>query len=185
MPSQEILDIVDEKDEIVGQATREDTHVKGLAHREIHVWFYTPNKEIIFQHRAKDKDTHPDLLDATVAGHVESGDTYEATAEREVLEETGLNIKESDLIPIKKLDAILTPDKATGLLNNAFKMQYAYFYDREISDLKIEEGKSQGFKAVPIEKLFNLQSPEKERFVPSLLTERRQEIFREIQKLAG
>lgn len=59
---------------------RENIHNQGLLHREIHVWFYTPKGEIIFQHRAKDKDTYPDLLDATVGGHVEINSDYENTA---------------------------------------------------------------------------------------------------------
>ena len=66
------LNIVDENDQIIGEDTRENIHRKGLLHREIHVWFYTPKSEIVFQHRAKNKDTFPDLLDATVGGHVEN-----------------------------------------------------------------------------------------------------------------
>ena len=71
------LNIVNEEGEIVGVETREDIHNQGLLHRECHVWFYTPAGEIIFQHRAKDKDTYPDLLDATVGGHVEIGSDYD------------------------------------------------------------------------------------------------------------
>ena len=60
-------------------------HKKGLLHPEIHVWFYTPDKEIIFQHRAKNKDTYPDLLDATVGGHVDIGEYVDKAALRETL----------------------------------------------------------------------------------------------------
>lgn len=81
-----ILDIVDENDQIIGQATRDKIHRQGLLHREIHVYFITPQQEIIFQHRAKDKETFPDLLDATVGGHVEIGDSYELTAIKETEE---------------------------------------------------------------------------------------------------
>ena len=72
----EYLNIVDDNDNIIGQKTREEIHQQGLLHQEIHVYFITPNKEIIFQHRAEDKDTYPDLLSATVGGHVDIGDTY-------------------------------------------------------------------------------------------------------------
>lgn len=92
----EYLNIVNENDEIIGQETRENIHKQGLLHHEVHVHFITPNKEIIFQHRAKDKDFYPDLLDATVGGHVEIGDTYEKTAIKETREETGLIINEED-----------------------------------------------------------------------------------------
>jgi 16S rRNA (adenine1518-N6/adenine1519-N6)-dimethyltransferase len=64
--SAQILNVVDESGKILGEETRENIHRQGLLHKEIHVWLFTPNKEIVFQHRGKDKDTFPDLLDATV-----------------------------------------------------------------------------------------------------------------------
>ncbi len=183
MADSRILNTVNENDEIVGEATREEIHMQGLPHRETHVWFYTPQGEIIFQHRAKDKDTYPDLLDATVGGHVEIGDSYEKTAVKEAEEETGVVITEADLIPIKKLQAIPHHDPVTNTINNAFKMEFAYLYNGKVSDLRIEEGKIIGFEAFPIQKLFNLQSPEKERFIPSITLEPLQEVFKEIEKL--
>ena len=85
------LNIIDENGNITGEETRENIHKQGLLHREIHVWFYTPKGEILFQHRAKDKDTYPDLLDATVGGHVEIGADYESAALQELEEETGIS----------------------------------------------------------------------------------------------
>lgn len=85
----EMLEVVDENDNVIGFETRAKIHREGLLHREIHVWFLTPEGEIVFQHRAKDKDTYPDKLDATVGGHVESNMSYEDTAIKECKEETG------------------------------------------------------------------------------------------------
>lgn len=183
MPDSRVLNIVNENDEIIGTATREEIHTKGLAHRETHVWFYTPNGEIIFQHRAKDKDTYPDLLDATVGGHVEIGDSYEKTAVKETGEETGVIITDADLIPIKKLSAVARKDPATNAINNAFKMEFAYLYKGKVSDLRMEEGKIIGFEAVSIQKLFDLKSPEKERFIPSITLPPLQGVFRDIKEL--
>lgn len=66
--NKQMLEIIDENDNVIGLETREKIHKEGLLHREIHVWFFTPRGEIIFQHRVKDKDIYPDLLDATVGG---------------------------------------------------------------------------------------------------------------------
>lgn len=115
----ELLNIVDEEDKVIGQAPREEIHKNGLLHREIHVYFITPNQELIFQHRAKDKETFPDLLDATVGGHVEIGHSYEETAIKEAEEETGVKINLSDLIPINKIRKSGV-DKITGKINNVF-----------------------------------------------------------------
>src|SRR3989344_8976137 len=137
MADSDILNIVNENDEIVGVAAREEIHKSGLPHREVHVWFYTPNGEVIFQHRAKDKDTFPDLLDATVGGHVEIGDSYEQAAVKETKEETGIEIKVSDLILINKIKKY-SEDKSADKINNVFNSRYAYIYRGDVKDLKIE-----------------------------------------------
>lgn len=101
--NEEKLEVINENDEVIGLESRKVIHQKGLLHREIHILFMTPNREIIFQHRAKDKDTYPDKLDATVGGHVEPGISYEDTAIKECKEETGVDINPSKLKLIKKI----------------------------------------------------------------------------------
>jgi isopentenyl-diphosphate delta-isomerase len=161
------INVVDDNGKIIGEETREVIHRDGLLHREIHVWFYTPNKEIIFQHRAKDKDTYPDKLDATVGGHVEIGDDYIEAAVREVEEETGIRVENTDL----KLGLIVKRksfDKDTGRINNAIKAEFSYCYNGLVSSLKVEEGKAIGFELWSSDKFFNLSSEEREKFIPSV-----------------
>ncbi|MDD3711579.1 MAG: NUDIX domain-containing protein [Patescibacteria group bacterium] len=165
----EYLNIVDENDEVIGQETRENIHKQGLLHREVHVHFVTPNKEIILQHRAKDKDFCPDLLSATVGGHVEIGDTYEKTAIKETREETGLIINEEDLIFLNKSRRGLFFDEKTNTTNNVFGTSYLYRYLGDLSDLKVEEGKAIGFELWSFDKLKKLSEPEKEKFIPYVL----------------
>ncbi|MDD4900745.1 MAG: NUDIX domain-containing protein [Patescibacteria group bacterium] len=163
-----VLNIVNENDEIIGQETREKIHKSGLLHREIHIYFITPNKEIIFQHRAKDKDTFPNLLDATVGGHVEIGDSYEQTAIKETEEETGIKIKANDLIFISKVK-IYSEDKMSKTINNVFRFQYAYVYRGNVQDLKIEPEEISGFEVWPLDKLARLTDDEKKKFIPRVL----------------
>ena len=163
-----ILNIVDVNDEIIGEKTREEIHKHGLLHREVHVYFVTPNHEVILQHRAKNKDTYPDLLDATVGGHVEIGDSYEETAIKETLEETGTKIKASDLIFIDKIKKH-SEDDVTKTINNSFRATYLYIYSGDIKDLKIEAGKSQGFEIWSLEKLANLNGDDKAKFISYIL----------------
>jgi len=165
---QEILDIVNESDEIIGQESGENIHKNGLLHREVHVFFITPDKKVIFQHRAKDKKTFPDLLDATVGGHVEIGDSYEETAIKETEEETGIKLKANDLIPINKI-LKYSKDEATGRINNVFNSRYVYIYKGDIKDLRVEAGEALGFETWPLEKLAKLSGQEKSRFIPYVL----------------
>lgn len=176
------LNIIDEQGDIIGEDTRENIHKKGLLHREIHVWFYTSKGEIIFQHRAKDKDTYPDLLDATVGGHVEMGDDYEITALKETEEETGIRANEEDIIFIQNMRN-RSFDNTTGKINNVIRVIYVYRYNGKIKDLKVERGKAIKFKAWPFDKIFNLSEGDKKRFIPFLLEPEMISIFKKIEKL--
>lgn len=164
----EFLNIVSEDDEIIAPENRKKIHEDGLLHQEVHVYFVTPKKEIIFQHRAKDKDTFPDLLDATVGGHVEINQSYEETAIKESEEETGVRIDKKDLIFINKFKKY-SKDDITGKINYAFQSEYLYIYRGDPKDLKIEEGKAIGFEVRPIDKLLNLDEEDKNKFIPYIL----------------
>jgi isopentenyldiphosphate isomerase len=181
---EEQLEIVNENDEVIGLESRKTIHQKGLLHREIHIWFMTPAREILFQHRAKDKDTYPDKLDATVGGHVEPGMSYEATALKEGEEETGIKLDLSKLKLVKKMRKE-SFDEATGLTNNTIRSQYVYLFDGSIDDLQVEDGKAIGFEAWKIDSLPTLSNEDKSRFIPMILSKEFLDLFDEGQKLLG
>jgi 8-oxo-dGTP pyrophosphatase MutT (NUDIX family) len=178
----ELLNVVNDNDEIVGVEDRRKIHKDGLLHREVNVWFYTPEHELVFQHRAKDKDTFPDLLDATVGGHVDMGDSYPTAATREAEEETGLKIRVEDLMPLEKLK-LKTFDSATGNTNYAFRTRYAYLFKDDLADLRIEKGKAVGFETYPIDLILSADEEFKKRFVPSVFDPQVLESFRRISTL--
>ncbi|MBU4347907.1 NUDIX domain-containing protein [Patescibacteria group bacterium] len=176
------LNIIDEKENIIGEDTRENIHSQGLLHREVWVWFYNSKGEIIFQYRGKNKDTFANLLDATVNGHVELGESYEDAVIRETKEETDISIS---------LDSIKSTEKIRGEFydpiinktNNIIRAVYIYKYDGEIKDLKVEVGEGLGFEIYPIEKIFNISDEQKKKFVPQIFDEKSLEVFREIKEL--
>jgi isopentenyldiphosphate isomerase len=172
----EMLEVVDENDNVIGLETRTKVHEQGILHREIHIFFITPNGEIIFQHRAKDKDTYPDKLDATVGGHVEPNMSYEETAVKECKEETGIDIDPSKLFFLTKMRK-KTFDKLTGKTNNTIRSQYAYFYEGALSDLQVEEGKAEGFEAWKIDDLYSLSENDKVKFIDLLLKDDMMELY--------
>ena len=178
----QLLNIVDENDEIIGVETREAIHAQGLRHRETHVFFVTPQRELIFQHRAPNKDTYPDLLDATVGGHVEIGDSYLETAIKETREETGVMLEASDLILINKIFK-RGEDKLTGKINNVVNTRYAYIFRGQASDLKIEACKAVGFEVWPLCKLISLSESEANLFIPYILELARGELREFVNQL--
>ncbi len=86
----EIFDVVNEADEVIGQASRHDVHRKGLRHRAVHVFVCNEQGELFLQRRSRWKDVHPLRWDSSAAGHVDAGQDYDPTAERELLEELGI-----------------------------------------------------------------------------------------------
>lgn len=94
----ELIDIIDQNENILHQASKEEAHKMGWAHWSVHLWIVNKNKEILIQKRSKTKDTYPNLWDVSVAGHVNSGENFKTAALRECKEEIGLKLKASDLL---------------------------------------------------------------------------------------
>lgn len=86
----EIFDVVDERDQVVGAQSRESVHVNNLRHRAVHMVVFNALGELFLQKRSIWKDKNPGLWDSSAAGHVDSGETYEIAAQREIGEELGI-----------------------------------------------------------------------------------------------
>lgn len=87
----EVFDVVNEKDEVVGEATRGQVHSDpSLIHRVVHVWILNDKDEILLQQRSMKKDKAPGMWDISCGGHIRKGNDPEATAETELEEELGV-----------------------------------------------------------------------------------------------
>jgi isopentenyldiphosphate isomerase len=94
----EFVDVLNEFGTPTGEVKlKSEVHAKGLFHPTIHVWFYTLKGDLLFQKRAFSKNTFPGLWDVSVAGHISAGEKIIDSAIREVKEEIGLTVSESDL----------------------------------------------------------------------------------------
>jgi len=109
---EEIFDIVNERDEVVGQNTRREVHARGLWHRAVHVLVFNARGEVFLQKRSMKKDIAAGKWDSSSSGHLDSGEDYDACAVREVREEIGLDLKSgargtrpSELEKLFKVDA--------------------------------------------------------------------------------
>lgn len=164
------LSVVDNEDFIIGRQLRSIVHAQGLRHREVHVWFVTKKGELIFQRRGKTKDTFPNMLGATVGGHVEEGQDYMSAALAEVLEETGLKVIRQMLMPLAKVD-ITQVDAAKGATNKVFRMVYLFKFLGDLADLTIEEGDGGGFVLVPFADVILRRGERIAEMTPGLLSE--------------
>jgi 16S rRNA (adenine1518-N6/adenine1519-N6)-dimethyltransferase len=87
----ELFDVVDEQDRPVAVAPRGRVHAEKLRHRAIHIFVFNRRGELFLQRRSRWKDAHPRRWDSSAAGHVNAGQDYRETAERELVEELGVS----------------------------------------------------------------------------------------------
>lgn len=87
----EIFDVVNERDEVIGQAPRQEVHARGLWHRAVHVLVFNARGEVFLQKRSQLKDTAKGKWDSSSSGHVDAGEDYDTCAVRELREEIGLH----------------------------------------------------------------------------------------------
>lgn len=96
----EILEVVDADDRVVGTATRAEIHRLGLLHRAVHIFIFNKSGDIYVQRRSALKDRHPSKLDSSAAGHVDPGESYEQTAVRELEEELGIRADVTEILRV-------------------------------------------------------------------------------------
>jgi isopentenyldiphosphate isomerase len=85
-----IVDIVNEKDEVIGQAMKSEKAEKGFISRVAAVILADSRGKIILAKRSEKKKYSPGLWDLAAVGSVMAGETYEASARRELKEELGI-----------------------------------------------------------------------------------------------
>ena len=88
--SEEIFDVVNERDEVIDRKPRSEVHRLGLKHRAVHVLVFNGRGEAFLQQRSMQKDRQPGVWDSSCSGHLDAGEDYDACALRELWEEIGL-----------------------------------------------------------------------------------------------
>ena len=90
--SDEIFDVVNERDEVIGRKPRREVHRDGDKHRAVHVLIFNKQGKVFLQKRSMSKDTYPGAWDSSSSGHLDCGEDYDACAIRELREEIGLRV---------------------------------------------------------------------------------------------
>lgn len=107
--NQEIFEVVNDRDEVIGLAPRNEVHKLGMKHRATHVLIFNARGQVFLQKRSATKDCHPGVWDSSASGHLNPGETYDACAVREVEEELGVRLPATPQ-PLFKINACM----ATG-----------------------------------------------------------------------
>ena len=98
----ELFDIVDDKDNVTGQAMRSHVHASGWQHRGVHLLLFDREGRLLIQKRSADRKQYASLWDCSVSEHVKSGESYLEAAGRGLREEMGVDgIALSPLVKFK------------------------------------------------------------------------------------
>ena len=119
----EFFYVVDEDDNVIGKASREDCHSnRKLIHRSVYVFVLNNKGEIFIQKRSMKKDLYPGFYTASATGHVDYGENYDEAAERELREELGIEA------PLRRLGRV----KSFSETEREISMIYVCRYDGPI-----------------------------------------------------
>jgi isopentenyl-diphosphate Delta-isomerase len=103
---EDIFDIVDEHDQVIGNGRRSIIHAQKLRHRAIHILLRNACGEVFLQKRSPLKDKNPNRWDTSCSGHVDSGEDYDTAAVRELYEELGVRMDLASLQKMQKFEAV-------------------------------------------------------------------------------
>ena len=136
--SKEYFDILDENGNKTGKIKlRSEVHRDGDWHRAVHIWILNRKGEILLQRRCPTKDSNPNMLDVSCAGHLSAGDESLTAAIRELKEELALDVNAEELEFIKTIKS--SAKYTETFINNEFQDMYILRSDKDINDMKYQE----------------------------------------------
>lgn len=167
---EEMFDILDKNGNVTGEtAPRSYVHSHGLYHRTVHIWIIREGK-LLLQRRSHNKDSFPDRLDISSAGHIDAGEEPLAGAVRELYEELGIRADSSELVLAGRMNRHYVKH-FRGEIFDDNELAYVYIYsgDADISRIKVQESEISGVGLYPYEECLRLAADDDEPlYVPEL-----------------
>lgn len=144
--AEEMVQIVDDRDQVIDIVPRSVMRAKKLCHRVVRVFLFNSKGEIFIHQRTREKDIYPGYFDTSIAGTVTTK-TYAEEAARELQEEVG--IKKVLIQPLFKFKSTAT---------QSFCMVYKCVYDGK---LKLQEEEISWGRFMPLNQVKELIKKEK------------------------
>ena len=148
----EIIGIYDENDNYVGKDTRKNMRKNNLIHRCTDIVVLNPKGEIFVQTRSLTKEYCPGYLEGVIGGVVGDGEDVNLSAQREVGEEIGIDVKN-------------VKDKLSFKLKHFFQedicrvWRYCFLIqltDDEIKSIEFKDKEITSVEWIPKDKLFKM-----------------------------
>lgn len=148
---EEILDLVSPDDIVIGQMERSMIYQKKLSNfRVVNAFVFNSQGQMWIPRRTAQKKLFPLCLDASMGGHVTSGETYQQAFERELLEELGFDARE---VPYSVVGRLIPSHDGTSAFMIVYKVladqvpcynikdfcEYMWIYPKDLID-KLNNG---------------------------------------------
>lgn len=154
----EYFDIYDENQQPIGVKERAAVHRDGDWHKVFHCWVIYRGDDgvgyIVMQKRGPDKDTFPNLLDISAAGHYQAGEDIRDGI-REVQEELGIQVDFDDLVPLGQHKGVAYYE---NLIDRQFCDVFLLVHKQDIRDYQYQKEEISGLVVFSIQdglKLFD------------------------------
>lgn len=89
-PGEELVDVVDEENRVIGIVTRREMRARNLLHRCTYVFVLDPDGRVYVHRRTETKDVYPGYFDVCAGGVNAAGEDYDGCARRELGEELAI-----------------------------------------------------------------------------------------------
>ena len=87
---EEMLDVVDENDKVVAVKSKSEVMRRALLHRGVVVFVFDSKNRIFVHKRTASRKIYPGMWHLAVGGSVQSGESFDEAAKREITEEIGV-----------------------------------------------------------------------------------------------
>lgn len=153
---EDILILVDEKDNFQGYMGKEEAHVKGVKHRAFSIFVFNNKKELLLQQRALHKYHTPGLWANTCCSHPRYGETTDSAVHRRLPEEMGFDC---ELIHVYEMSYDVKFDN--GIIENEYDHVYVGRYEK---DPEVNPEEVQDFRWISLPDLMMEMEDEPEKY---------------------
>lgn len=117
----EYLDLVDKNDQVIGKKLRSEVYAEGLSNfRVVNAFLVNSEGKLWIPMRGPHKRIFPSCLDMSMGGHVESGEDYNASFKRELIEELGIDAEKT---PWKLLGHLTPHENQVAAFMNVYEIK--------------------------------------------------------------
>lgn len=116
--TEELLDLVNEHDEVIGCMERSEVYRQKLTNfRAVNAFIKNDKGELWIPRRTKHKSIFPLCLDASMGGCVSSGETYAQAFAREMMEELRIDVSKT---PYQDLGMVRPHEHGTSAFSHIY-----------------------------------------------------------------